>query len=85
MPKKYIIEVAECQPIAWLENDVAILNITEIPKQVEGDCMAEKLKELRKLNNALYEALPSGNIEAFELIKLIGSHYEKVEKVLDDK
>lgn len=85
MPKKYLIEVADCQSIAWLENDVAVLNITEIPNQAEGGLMEEKLKEIRKLNNALYEALPSGNIDAFELIKLIGSHYEKVEKVLGDK
>ena len=42
----------------------------------------EKLESIRVLNEALYEALPSGKIDAFELIKLIGFHYEQVAEVL---
>jgi len=34
MTKKYLIEIPDNQSIAWLETDIAILNITEIPKQV---------------------------------------------------
>ena len=45
-------------------------------------CNEQKLEAIRILNEALYEALPTGTIDAFELIKLIGSHYEAVAEVL---
>jgi len=44
---------------------------------------AKKLDAIRPLNNALYEALPSGKVDAFELINLIKSHYEQVAEVLE--
>jgi len=44
----------------------------------------EKLEAIKVLNTALYEALPSGDVDAFELIKLIGSHYEQVAEVLGE-
>ena len=48
------------------------------------DEQTKKLEAIRALNEALYEALPSGKVDAFELIKLIGSHYEQVAEVLGE-
>ena len=43
------------------------------------------MEELSKLRDDLYEALPSGELDAFELIKIIKSHITKLDELIELK
>ena len=43
------------------------------------------MEELSKLRDDLYEALPSGELDAFELIKLIKNHITKLDELIELK
>jgi hypothetical protein len=48
--------------------------------------MEEKLySDLTKLRNELYNQLPTGNIDAFQLIKIIKTHIQKLDELCEKK
>ena len=49
-------------------------------KEVE---LAQKLEAIKTTRNKLYEALPTGNVDAFDLIKAINSHITELDKILE--
>lgn len=40
-------------------------------------------KELTELRNDLYESIPSGKVDAFQCIKAISDHLDKLDKIID--
>lgn len=43
------------------------------------------MEELSKLRDELYEALPTGKIDAFELIQVIKNHISKLDELIELK
>ena len=39
--------------------------------------------ELLEARNKLYEALPTGNIDAFELLRAVNIHLKRLDKIID--
>ena len=41
-----------------------------------------KLSELAKFRNELYEQLPTGKVNAFDLIKIINNHINRIDELI---
>ncbi len=41
------------------------------------------MEALTEIRNQLYDVIPSGQIDAFELIKIISTHLKKLDKYID--
>ena len=43
----------------------------------------EKLEAVKTTRNKLYEALPTGDVDAFDLIKVINNHIAELDMILE--
>lgn len=55
--------------------------IDVVPKQE----LADNIEFIRALRDELYEKLPAGDIQVFELIKIIKNHISEIDKAFPEK
>jgi len=67
--------------IKWLERVKAV---TEAEFKRLNDVTEGLEKQLQTARDNLYDALPSGTVDAFDLIKIIHAHIEELDSILEE-
>lgn len=62
----------------WELTDPALCSVW-----LEGDRMKGQLEAIKTARNTLYDVLPSGEIDAFDLVKVIKKHIDELDAALE--
>lgn len=84
------IEMSDYQCVAgYLRNNTAFVALKEMselkPTNREGKVLIKVIKkEIQRIRDELYDSLPTGKIDAFNLIEIIKEHIEEIDVLIED-
>jgi hypothetical protein len=81
-PKQETLEEAAERYFKELSPDISFLKAVEFGAKWQAERMFSSLSQLR---NELYDKLPTGDVDAFELLKLIKIHLQKLDDLCGNK
>ena len=77
---EWLVENSHIVPKNELNKRELIKKAKKIEKQQEQD--KKMYSELANLRNELYNQLPTGEVNAFDLIKIINNHIKKLDELI---